>query len=192
MKNEYIIIAILVIVILFFIWNNNKEHLTGNEAVFNIAKVYADATGTVNFNNIRTTGNANFNKITGVDVSGGNLDVSGIARFNKFTALDKADGYVDVSGNLEVFGFANFRGASTDNPTNMKTHFPNSDGKNYIRGTTQIDGGSILNGPLVVNAPVSLGRGFYARSPDGSKSLHLGNDAKLYIFNGTEKVWSSS
>jgi hypothetical protein len=59
MKNEHIIIAILLIVILFFIWNNNKEHLTGTEAVFNISKVYADASGTANFNNLNVTGTFN-------------------------------------------------------------------------------------------------------------------------------------
>ena len=59
MKNEHIIIAILLILILFFIWNNNKEHLTGTEAVFNISKVYADASGTANFNNLNVTGTFN-------------------------------------------------------------------------------------------------------------------------------------
>ena len=95
MKTEHIIIAILLIVILFFIWNNNKEHLTGTEAVFNISKVYADASGTANFNNIKTAGNA------GVT---GNLDVSGVGRFNKITGVDIS------GGNLDVSGFANFIG----------------------------------------------------------------------------------
>ena len=167
MKTEHIVIAILIIVILCFIWNNNKEHLTGNEAVLNIARVYTDASGSVNFNNIRTTGNL------GVT---GNLDVSGVARFNNI----KTTGNLDISGgNLDVSGSARFAG-----PTNIV-------GPLVVNGDYAINGGSTLNGPLVVNAPVSLGRGFYAHSPDGSKSLHLGNDAKLYIMNGTEKVWSS-
>jgi len=63
MKNEHIIIAIIVIVILFLIWNDNKEHLTGNEAVLNISKVYSDSLGTASFNKINVTSDLSSNKI---------------------------------------------------------------------------------------------------------------------------------
>ena len=124
MKTIYII-SIILIIIIFFLHTKKKEHLlASNEAVNNIAKIYADVSGTVAFNNIKTTGN---------------LDVSGVARFNKITGVDISG--IDISGgNLDVYGFANFRGASNNNPNNLKTQFPNSDGKNYIRGHTLIDG----------------------------------------------------
>jgi hypothetical protein len=51
---DFIAIAILIIIIII-IYRKNKEHLTAsNESIQNIGKIYADASGTVNFNNIST------------------------------------------------------------------------------------------------------------------------------------------
>jgi hypothetical protein len=71
MKLDYIFGIIIIILIILIIFKE-KEHLTGNEAVFNISKVYADASGTAAFNNIKINGN--------IDVSGasfGNINSTG-------------------------------------------------------------------------------------------------------------------
>ena len=66
MKTKYIIIGlIIVLVVLFFV--QKKEHAgstvspkLSNEAIQNIATVYANTDGTATFNNTRNTGNATF------------------------------------------------------------------------------------------------------------------------------------
>lgn len=66
MKTKHIIIGLVVLlIVLFFV--QNKEHAgsvstqnLSNEAIQNIAKVYADTNQTASFNNINLTGNLNF------------------------------------------------------------------------------------------------------------------------------------
>jgi hypothetical protein len=114
MKTKHIIIGlIIVLVVLFFV--QKKEHAgstatpkLSNEAIQNIAKVYADTTGTATFNNIKASDTAT---------------VNGMATFTSVT---------------------NLKGGT--NPNNSETHFPFWDGKNYIRGPTQIDGATSING----------------------------------------------
>jgi H+/gluconate symporter-like permease len=58
-KNTNIILLILVLGALLFLYNK-QENFTmteqSNEAVQNIASVYADTSGTVSFNNVNITG----------------------------------------------------------------------------------------------------------------------------------------
>jgi hypothetical protein len=115
----------------------NKEHAgstqpLSNEAVQNIAKVYADTKGTATFNNIKTNGDANFNNIKNTGdatfngiKNTGTLTTNGEATFNSVTNL-KGGGKGDMGG----------------------THFPYWDGTNFIRGPTQIDGDTTINGDL--------------------------------------------
>jgi microcystin-dependent protein len=80
MKLRDIIMGIMFVLLLLILYNIQKNSLYANtenfsniQAVQNIAKVYADTSGTATFNNLKITGN--------LDV-GRNLDVSGI--FNAF------------------------------------------------------------------------------------------------------------
>jgi hypothetical protein len=68
--NVKVLIAIIFIIIitLILIYKKNEHLFVGTEPVINIAKVYADATGTASFNNINLAGNASIN---------GNFDVCG-------------------------------------------------------------------------------------------------------------------
>lgn len=105
MKNEYKIILILILIILFLLYTKKKEHLfVGSEPIINLAKVYADASGTSTFNNIGANtllinnksdifGKTTLNGITtlnGKSIINNKLDVSGVATIN---------GNLDVSGN---------------------------------------------------------------------------------------------
>jgi hypothetical protein len=56
---DYIAIAILLLII-FVVYRKNKEHLmVGSEPVLNVAKIYADASGTAAFNNVTISGKLN-------------------------------------------------------------------------------------------------------------------------------------
>jgi hypothetical protein len=125
-----------------------KEHTSGsvpvtptlsNEAIQNIAKVYADTNNTATFNNIRTTGEATIN---------------GSVTFNQNT---------------------NFKGGA--NPNNWQTHLPHTNGENYIRGPTNIDG------------YVKMNKGFEVLSPNGQFRLVLQDDGALALYKGTEVKW---
>ena len=143
MKTKHIIIGlIIVLVVLFFV--QKKEHAgstqpLSNEAIQNIAKVYADTTGTVTFNNIKTNGESTFG------------------------------------------GMTSFKGNSSG-----PTHFPFADGKNYIRGDTQIDGATTVNGLIKMN------NGFTALSPNKQYELKIGDDGNLVISKSDGSVlWDS-
>jgi hypothetical protein len=69
MKTEHIIIGLIILMVVLFLMQK-KEHAgstqaLSNEAVQNIAKVYADTTGTATFNNTKATGTSDFNIIRG-------------------------------------------------------------------------------------------------------------------------------
>jgi hypothetical protein len=186
MKTIYII-SIILIIIIFFLHTKKKEHLlASNEAVNNIAKIYADVSGTVAFNNIKTTGNASVT---------GNLDVSGVARFNKIAGVDISGGNLDVSGNAIVSGFANFIGRAQFsngadfkggiNPGNNWTHFPFADGNNYIRGTTIMDGTVRTKGPVIMENGIL--------SDGGKYRLVMQDDGNLVItrLSDNRVIWDS-
>jgi hypothetical protein len=83
-----IIISILIIIVLFLYFKNKKEHLlVGTEPVLNIAKIYADASGTATFNDLKA------NKITT-----NNIDLSGNMTVNNLKVINN----LDVSGSLNV------------------------------------------------------------------------------------------
>ncbi len=103
MKNKYIIICLIfLLLIIFFI--QKKEYLEttslkiSDEAVQNIAKVYADSKQTAYFNNIQVKGTL-MSKLTG-DVSG-NITGRLLSPNGKFS-LD-----IDNSGNLSLFNGTN-------------------------------------------------------------------------------------
>ena len=113
MKTKHIIIGLLILMIVLFLMQN-KEHAgstasvkLSNEAIQNIATVYANTDGTATFNNIKATGTATI---------GGNAYFGGVTQFHS-SVKDRG------------------------------TFFPWTDGRNYIRGMTNIDGESNLSGP---------------------------------------------
>ena len=82
-NKNLIIIGILVIIILFFYFKNKKEHLTYEiQPVLNIAKIYADASGTTTFNILQA------NKLMANNIDIGTLKVK--------------DNNIDISGNINI------------------------------------------------------------------------------------------
>jgi hypothetical protein len=82
--NLKVLIAIIFIIIitLILIYKKNEHLFVGTEPVINISKVYADASGTVNFNNINLAGN-----ITAKDISANNIiakDISANGTLNGY------------------------------------------------------------------------------------------------------------
>ena len=55
MKITYILVIILLVIIIL-LYNKKENFIVGNEAINNIASVYADASGTATFNNINILG----------------------------------------------------------------------------------------------------------------------------------------
>ena len=53
MKITYILVIILLFIIIL-LYNKKENFIVGNEAINNIASVYADVSGTATFNNVRT------------------------------------------------------------------------------------------------------------------------------------------
>ena len=86
MKNKNILMFVLVILALLFLYNN-QENFTmteqSNEAVQNIASVYANTSGTITVNNLNATGTTNLNNL---DISGttnlSNMNINGTISYN--------------------------------------------------------------------------------------------------------------
>jgi hypothetical protein len=85
-SNYQILIVIIIGIIIIFLFYNSSENFTtttnsllATEACQNVASVYADVSGTVQFNNINTTGNINSNANIGAigNVNAGNAYVVG-------------------------------------------------------------------------------------------------------------------
>jgi len=87
----YIIIFLLVIIIILW-FQKRSESFTNAEAVQNLARLYADASGTLIVNNIKSMNNISSNqiKVGNIDVSG-NMDISGNI---------KIKGNIDISGTI--------------------------------------------------------------------------------------------
>ena len=146
MKTKHIIIGLTILIIILFIVQK-KEHAgstppatpnLSNEAIQNIAKIYADTNNEAVFNNLKATGNATIN---GTATLKGATTVDGAITLKGATTVD---GPATLKGASIVDGVAtfnqntNFKGGN--NPNNWGTHFPFTDGNNYIRGTTNVDG----------------------------------------------------
>jgi hypothetical protein len=211
MKTKHIIIGlIIVLVVLFFI--QKKEHAgsappnqpnLSNEAVQNIAKVYADTTNTATFNNIRTTGEATIPTLKGATTVDGAITLKGATTADGPTTLKgttTVDGPITLKGATTVDGLTILKGATTNingiatftsptnfkggnNPNNWGTHLPYSNGENFIRGTTNIDG------------YVRMNNGFQGsfRSPGGSHRLEMQDDGNLVVYRNSDgrAIWDS-
>lgn len=137
MKPVYIISFILIAIIILLLIKKN-ENFTSNEAVVNIAKIYADASGTATFNNLKST-NLNTNKI-----STNNLDISGTI---------KNTGNLNISGNLNI---ANKLDISNNLNVNTILNMVGVDIRTYLIGctlvnqslSTKANSGSLLHLPI--------------------------------------------
>lgn len=72
MNRRNIIITIFIVLIIIYLFNIKKENLDtstlSNEAIQNIASVYASTTGTASFNNVKITGNLDAQNLKGIIV----------------------------------------------------------------------------------------------------------------------------
>jgi microcystin-dependent protein len=118
MKSKHIIFGLIIFVLLFF-FIQNKEHAgsappattapnLSNEAIQNIAKVYADTNNTVTFNNVNITGKLNI------------IPTGTIVAFNSATApagwalCDGTNGTPDLRGRF-ILGTGKVTGANLNN-----------------------------------------------------------------------------
>jgi hypothetical protein len=74
MNYYHLIITAILILVISILYTKNKENfISASESVLNIAKIYSDASSTVNFNNINNIG-----KITSNDISSNNINTNNI------------------------------------------------------------------------------------------------------------------
>jgi hypothetical protein len=215
MKTKHIIIGlIIVLVVLFFV--QKKEHAgstppnLSNEAIQNIAKIYADTNNTAVFNNIKTTGEATIPTIKGATTVDGAITLKGATTADGPTTLNGdtlfngkttfkssvanmpshfpfSDGTNYIRGPTQIDGLATFNNPTNfkggNNPNNWGTHLPYSNGENYIRGTTNIDG------------YVRMNNGFQGsfRSPGGAYRLEMQDDGNLVVYRNSDgrPIWDS-
>ena len=91
MNIQLIIGIILVILIIFFTYKKNNEYFNNNESIMNIAKLYADASGT-----------AYFNKISAQDASFNNISVKNVNNKARYVRIGN-----DLSGSITLSKYWN-------------------------------------------------------------------------------------
>ena len=107
MKITYILVIILLVIIIL-LYNKKENFIVGNEAINNIASVYADVSGTATFNNVRTkdiiTNDIRTNNLNILE----KLDASGTSTFNNIRTNNlNISNNLDISGNLNILGKIN-------------------------------------------------------------------------------------
>lgn len=107
MKYNIIVICLLLFLIILYVISQKQENFasactcspTSNEAVQNIAGVYADISGSVNFTNMNVTGGTNMNNLNvehNANIMDGkisnNLNVDGLTTLNNLTVSGLING----------------------------------------------------------------------------------------------------
>jgi len=142
-----LIFIIVLILLIIYLNKRAKETFIVTEAVQNIAKVYADASGSVMFNNINTLGNINTN---------GNIT----ARGNIISNNMKIGGNIDISGNLDISGNTNI---------NNNLYLAGTDIRTYLHGCSlvsmadsQSNSDIELHNKALTGAKLDLQIGYYS------------------------------
>jgi hypothetical protein len=156
MKTKHIIIGLIILVgLLFLIQKNEHAGSTppaqnlSNEAIQNIAKIYADTNNEAIFNNIKATGTAIVN---GATILNGDTTIKGNATFKSGgtnTTLGTHFPYTDGKNYI--------RG-----PTNI-------DGDTFFNGKTDFSGKTDFNGDTTFNKSVTIVGNLCLQSADGKK-----------------------
>lgn len=99
-----------------------------------------------------SSGWVQINNSTGTELHGG------LAAANLYvTKKTTLDGTTDVAA-LNVTGSITTKGGRSEhNPNSWSTHFPYSDGNNYIRGNTEIRGNTVNIGDFTVQRKLCIG-----------------------------------
>jgi hypothetical protein len=178
MKNEYKIILILILIILFLLYNKKNEHLfVASEPVINIAKVYADASGTVNFNNIKLEGK--------ISSTNNNLDISAntttINNLNLQGKITSTNNNLDISANTTTINNLNLQGKilSTNNNLDISANI----NTNAIT-TSGLTTDGIVNGYMLTMQGVDIR--YYLPGVTLYSMTTTHDDGKLY--NSLSKV----
>ncbi len=98
---------ILILIFIYLVIDNKSENLDStnlsNEAIQNIASIYAAKDTSVTFNNMRLTGTLNGKNINAVDISSNNINTTGSITFNGNLNI------VNPSGNKFIINGIDFR-----------------------------------------------------------------------------------
>ncbi len=100
------------------------------------------------------------------------------------------NGNTNVSGQLNVSGISTFKGGrSSLNPDKLSSHFPHIDGKNYLRGDTEVLG-NITHKGMYTGEQFKIGHQ-YGGWPDKSVLTTYANDGQIGAsFGGVGGLWS--
>jgi hypothetical protein len=171
------IIILIIILTVCYLYNNSYEHMTNDEAISNVASLYNTSMATVS--NFKVTNDANIDGKLGVT---GKLTSNGGIAINKGLVVDTI-----TSGNATFTDIAKFKGAGGSD-----TWFPYTDGNNYIRGPT------IIDGPVTLNGTLKLGN-YTLSAVDNADQLRIkhnnpaaGYVGVSYIAPGTMKIFGAT
>jgi hypothetical protein len=130
----------------------------------------------------------------GTTTTNGPTNINGKATITGDTNINgKATitGDAGINGNLATSGNAYFGGVTQFHSSvkDRGTFLPWTDGRNYIRGMTNIDGESNLSGPTnlfgttTMHGPVKMNDGFVGtlRSPDRNIGLEIQNNGNICL-----------
>jgi hypothetical protein len=100
------------------------------------------------------------------------------------------NGATNITGQLKIDGVSTLKGGkSSKNPEKLDSYFPHIDGKNYIRGDTEISGHVTHNGTLMGDQ-LKIGHK-YSGWPDRSVMTTYANDGQIGAsFGGVGGLWS--
>jgi len=100
------------------------------------------------------------------------------------------NGTTNITGNLTATGLNTFKGGKSDkNPDNQATYLPNIDGKNYIRGDTEVKGHIDNVGSLRTDR-IKAGHNLQDDWVNNSSLTALTTAGKAGASFGGEKYWS--
>jgi hypothetical protein len=165
------------------------EHLTTDEAIRNVASVYNTDQMAITNMNVTNTVTANKLNVTGATTTKGLTNTGAFANTGNITNTGTltSTGNITTQGTLNSTGIANVGAVYTKggtNAANYNTHFPYSDGKNYIRGPT------IVDGDITVNGRINIGNFYIAPWGDNPNYLGITSTSRTinpttFIFDGT-------
>jgi hypothetical protein len=208
-----LIVIIVIIALLVLLYMNNSEHFSGALTVQN-AEAVANISSMVNSGNLTAS---NITASNSLVVPGNNKITLSAADGNKIL-IDATTGKlpffinngIDIgcydswrisnNGDARFNGNVSFKGAKSTpaGAGDMRTHFPNENGNNYIRGDTYIAGNTNISGNICIGStcitedhfkmltgqkPITLNRGPVPGRDNGRSVCDNHDNGLLYACN---------
>ncbi len=158
MKTKHIIIALIIILVVLFFFQK-KEH-------------------------VESTSSSNLSSEAIQNIAKVYADINGTTIFNNIKVTGKVSGKTTMNDDVLFNGNTTFKSSVAGSPT----HFPHSDGKNYIRGTTIIDGDTTFSKSITGNIFSPNGQYYLSVEDNGTLVLRDKNNSNKAVWNSADTV----